>query len=98
MEGVQVIWLNTILGEAEPKELEDFFKSEGYTVKFEEEFIDKEDSHHIIFSVLDNIGSFCLYRLKRIDMKWLDDFYDNYSEILPEEIIQKYHLRKFWEE
>lgn len=92
MKGVQVIWLGTMLGEAEPQELEDYFQSEGFTVKFEEEFTDNKGNKNIIFSLLDNIGKFCIYRIMRPDMKWLDDWHENHPTILPEKIIQKYNL------
>lgn len=92
MEGVQVIWLGTILGEAKPEELEQFFKEEGFTVKFNEEFEDNDGHRNIIFSLMDNIGKFCMYRLMRPDMKWLDDWHENHPTTLPEEIISKYNL------
>lgn len=92
MEGVQVIWIGTTLGEAEPKELEEYMKEEGFTVKFNEEFKDNDGHLNIIFSVLDNIGKFCMYRLLRPDMKWLDDWHENHPTTLPEEIIKRYEL------
>ena len=90
MEGVPVIWIGTTLGGAEPSELEDFFKKLGFEVKFEEEFEDCEGCKNIIFSVLDNIGEFCLFRLKTADLKWVDDYNDNNPDLLPQEIVRKY--------
>lgn len=90
MKGVPVIWVGTTLGGAEPSELEDYFKGLGFTVKFEEEFEDYEGHMNIIFSVLDNIGKFCLFRLQTDDMKWVDDWNDNNPDLLPQEIVWRY--------
>lgn len=89
-EGVPVIWIYTTLGGAEPSELEDYFKTLGFTVKFEEEFEDNEGHKNIIFTLLDNIGKFSLFRLQTDDMKWVDDYNDNNPELLPEDIVKKY--------
>lgn len=89
-EGVPVIWLCTTLGGAKPSELEDYFKELGFTVKFEEEFEDNEGHKNIIFTLLDNISKFCLFRIQTNDMKWVDDFNENNPDVLPEDIIRKY--------
>lgn len=89
-EGVPVIWLCTTLGGAKPSELEDYFKELGFKVKFEEEFEDNEGHKNIIFTLLDNISKFCLFRIQTNDMKWVDDFNENYPDVLPEDIIRKY--------
>lgn len=90
MNGVPVLWLGTTLGGAEPSELEQFFDELGFKVRFEEEFKDNEGHMNIIFSVLEDIGRFCLFRLTTPDMKWVDDFDDNYPGVLPSEIRKRY--------
>ena len=90
MEGVPVIWVMTTMGGAEPSELEEYFKEIGFKVKFEEEFEDNEKHKNIIFSVLDNISKFCLFRLQTNDMKWVDDWNENNPGLLPDNIIEKY--------
>lgn len=92
IEGTPVIWLGVTLGEAQPSEMEQYLKDEGYTVKFVEEFRDNCGTPHIIFSLLDNIPSFCIYRVARMDMKWLDDYYENHPNIFPQDIVDKYGL------
>ena len=90
MNGVPVIWVGTTLGDEGPQEFEKFFGELGYKVKFEEEFEDNIGHKNIIFSVLDNIGKFCLFRLQTPDMKWVDDFDMNNPDVLPSEIKKKY--------
>ena len=97
-DGVPVIWLHTILGEAEPSELEDYFKGLGYTVEFQEEFEDNEGGRHIIFNILDNVGKFCMFRLQTNDLKWLEDYAYNYHETIPEWVVMKYNLKEEWED
>ena len=96
--GIPVIWMHTILGEAEPQELEDYFKGEGFTVEFLEEFTDNNNGKHIIFSLKDNIAKFSIYRLSTTDLKWLDDYAYNHPEEIPEDIVRKYELEEEWED
>ena len=90
MNGVPVLWLGTTLGDAEPSELEQFFDEMGFKVRFEEEFKDNEVHSNIVFSILEDIGKFSLFRLRTCDMKWVDDFDDNNPNVLPSEIREKY--------
>lgn len=90
MDGVQVIWIGITMDGAKPEELEKHLKNLGFTVRFEEEFKDTEGYPNIIFSLLDNISEFCVFRLQRPDMKWIDDYNDNNPGLLPKEIINKY--------
>ena len=90
MNGVPVIWTYTTLGEAKPEDLESYLQELGFTVKFNEEFEDNKGNHHIIFTLLDNIGKFCLFRLRTNDMKWVDDFHDNNPDLLPDKIVKEY--------
>ena len=93
-EGVPVIWIGTRMEEAKPKELENFFKTLGFTVRFEEEFKDNDGYSNIIFTVLDNIDKFCMFRLQTDDMKWVDDYNSNNPNVLPKHIIEKYVQRR----
>ena len=90
MNGVPVIWIGTTMDGAKPEELEKHLKNLGFTVRFEEEFKDNEGHPNIIFTLLDNLGEFCYFRLHRPDMKWVDDWNDNHPGLLPKEIIRKY--------
>lgn len=79
------------LGEATPEYFEQSLKDDGFTVKFLEEYTDKEGHPNILFELLDNMGRFCIYRIST-GMKWADDWYENHPCLMPEEIIAKYNI------
>ena len=97
--GVMVIWVYTTLDPATVDDFEEFFKDEGFTVKFVEEFKDLKGHPHILFNLYDNIGKFAVYRLRRGgDMKWFDDYIMNYHDEIPPSIKEKYDIKDIIEE
>lgn len=92
--GVRVIWVYTTLDTATVEDFEEFFKDEGFTVKFVEEFEDLNGHPHILFDLYDNISRFAVYRLQRGgDMKWFDDYITNYRDDIPSHIKNKYDIK-----
>lgn len=94
IDGVKVIWVYTTLDTATVEDFEEFFKDEGFTVKFVEEFEDLTGHPHILFNLYDNISRFAVYRLQRGgDMKWFDDYIANYRDDIPSHIKKKYNIK-----
>ena len=91
-EGVPVVWLGTYLGGASVLEFEEFWKEEGFTVEFVEEFKDTEDHSNILFLLKDNVGKFAMFRLQTTDLKWWEDYIVNYNDVIPQEIKAKYNV------
>lgn len=88
---ITIAWLGVTMADAQPEELEKYLKEEGFTVEFLEEFRDKENCPIILFNLKDNIPEFAIYRIRRgADMKWFDDYVENYKPLIPETIISKY--------
>ena len=93
MVSVEVVWVCTILGEATVKDFEDWFKEEGFTVSFVEEFEYLYGHKNILFKLHDNISKFAIYRLQRGgDMKWFDDYVDNYHSVLSEDFKERHGI------
>lgn len=93
-KGVMVIWVYTTLDTATIDEFEEFFKDEGFTVEFIEEFEDLKGHPHILFNLYDDISRFAVYRLRRgVDMKWFDDYIMNYRDEIPPHIKEKYNIK-----
>ena len=93
----KVIWLGTVMGDSTSEEFENFFlETFGYHVKFDEEFEligELKGIHCLIFGVCDKeLSKFALFRIRTSDMKWWEDFKDNYGiENIPDEILKKYN-------
>ena len=93
----KVVWMGTILGDSTVEEFEEYFLKElGFHVKYDEEFVMSDGKfkglHCIIFGICrKEISEFALYRISTPDMKWWEDFKDNFEiENIPEEIVNKY--------
>ena len=96
MYDIKVVWMGTVLGDASISDFEEYFlETLGFHVKYEMEFKmiggDYEGLNCIVFNLCNNdVSKFTLFRLTTGDMKWLDDFCNNYCENIPIEILSKY--------
>jgi|TARA_Y100000310_G_C20477504_1_gene713101 hypothetical protein len=102
-----VVWPGTVMGDNTATDFEDFFKEEGFTVKFADSFMTLPDPGKdpsesggrgdILFYIADeDIGKFSIWRLKH-GMKWWEDYLNNgATSIVPVELLEKY--KNAWEE
>ena len=89
----KVVWVGTILGDSTVEDFENFFLNElGYHVKYVEEFkMTDTGSNCILFGLCGKeVPKFAMFRITTPDMKWFEDWVDNYREGIPEYILNKY--------
>tara|TARA_R100000742_G_scaffold4277_1_gene1633 strand:- start:4581 stop:4916 length:336 start_codon:yes stop_codon:yes gene_type:complete len=96
-----VVWTGTIVGEDNAKDFENFFKEEGFKVKYVTEYLtlpDENDTtretggrNDVLFYVHDkDIPKFSVWRLN-FGMKWWEDYLDNGSDkIVPQQVLTQY--------
>lgn len=96
-----VVWTGTTLGDSDSEAFEDFFKEEGFRIKFAKQFMTLPDPgkdpsesggrSDILFYIHNHdIPKFSVWRLQH-GMRWWEDYLDNGSDkIVPVEILNEY--------
>ena len=98
------VWTGTLLGDSTADDFVNFFKENGFDVKFECEYETLQDKdaygdsvegtggrHDILFYINDDdIPKFAIWRLS-YGIRWWEDFLDNgHGDIVPQNILEKY--------
>ena len=101
MEFIQkVVWIGTVLDGATVEDFESYFKNDlGFNVKYIEEFkmtAGRLDGLNCImfYIATEDISKFMMFRVTTDDMKWWEDFYDNYhlEGGIPQDIINRHRV------
>ena len=88
--------MGTILGDASVEEFEKYFlETLNFRIKYDDEFKLVGGEFDCINCIVFNhhsedISNFALFRITTSDMKWLEDFCENYRGNVPSEVFSKY--------